>query len=94
MLSILLPRWYALNLYQLVEISKAQDVEAGDGTTSVVILAGSLLKAAEYLLEKGIHPNIISEGKNITKYRIPESFGPQFRCHKEQAFNSCRDFQN
>lgn len=44
----------------LVEISKAQDVEAGDGTTSVVILAGSLLKAAEYLLEKGIHPNIIS----------------------------------
>lgn len=46
----------------LVEISKAQDVEAGDGTTSVVILAGALLKAAESLLEKGIHPNIISEG--------------------------------
>jgi T-complex protein 1 subunit delta len=34
----------------LVEISKAQDVEAGDGTTSVVILAGALLKAAESLL--------------------------------------------
>lgn len=47
-------------IIKLVEISKAQDVEAGDGTTSVVILAGSLLKAAEYLLEKGIHPNIIS----------------------------------
>lgn len=46
----------------LVEISKAQDIEAGDGTTTVVILAGSLLKAAEFLLEKGIHPNIISEG--------------------------------
>lgn len=46
----------------LVEISKAQDIEAGDGTTTVVILAGSLLKAAESLLEKGIHPNIISEG--------------------------------
>lgn len=46
----------------LVEISKAQDIEAGDGTTTVVILAGSLLKAAEALLEKGIHPNIISEG--------------------------------
>lgn len=30
----------------LVEISKAQDVEAGDGTTSVVVLAGALLKAA------------------------------------------------
>lgn len=46
----------------LVEISKAQDVEAGDGTTSVVVLAGALLKAAESLLEKGIHPNIVSEG--------------------------------
>lgn len=46
----------------LVEISKAQDIEAGDGTTTVVILAGSFLKAAESLLEKGIHPNIISEG--------------------------------
>lgn len=45
-----------------MEISKAQDVEAGDGTTSVVVLAGALLKAAESLLDKGIHPNIISEG--------------------------------
>jgi T-complex protein 1 subunit delta len=27
----------------LVEISKAQDIEAGDGTTSVAVLAGSLL---------------------------------------------------
>jgi len=47
----------------LVEISKAQDVEAGDGTTSVVVLAGALLKAAESLLDMGIHPNIVSEGK-------------------------------
>jgi T-complex protein 1 subunit delta len=44
----------------LVEISKAQDIEAGDGTTSVVVLAGAFLKAAESLLDKGIHPNIIS----------------------------------
>jgi chaperonin GroEL (HSP60 family) len=47
----------------LVEISKAQDVEAGDGTTSVVVLAGALLKAAESLLDMGIHPNLVSEGK-------------------------------
>ena len=39
--------------YQLVELSKAQDVEAGDGTTTVVILAGSLLDAAQKLLIKG-----------------------------------------
>jgi len=45
----------------LVEISKAQDVEAGDGTTSVVVLCGALLKATENLLNKGIHPSQISE---------------------------------
>ncbi len=55
-------KWYNVVLIQLVEISKAQDVEAGDGTTSVVVLAGALLKAAESLLEKGIHPNLVSEG--------------------------------
>merc|ERR1711963_341402 len=45
----------------LVELSKAQDVEAGDGTTSVVVLCGSLLDAADRLLKKGIHPTSISE---------------------------------
>eukprot|EP00386_Alphamonas_edax_P009013 GDKI01029623.1.p2 GENE.GDKI01029623.1~~GDKI01029623.1.p2 ORF type:complete len:182 (+),score=76.21 GDKI01029623.1:42-587(+) len=45
----------------LVELSKAQDVEAGDGTTSVVVIAGALLGAAEGLLNKGIHPQVISE---------------------------------
>ncbi|KAJ3078389.1 T-complex protein 1 subunit delta [Quaeritorhiza haematococci] len=45
----------------LVDLSAAQDVEAGDGTTSVVVLCGSLLTAAEKLLEKGIHPTIIAE---------------------------------
>lgn len=39
--------------FQLVELSKAQDVEAGDGTTTVVIIAGSLLNAAQNLLVKG-----------------------------------------
>merc|ERR1711944_5182 len=46
----------------LVELSKAQDVEAGDGTTSVVVIAGSLLKACSDLLAKGIHPAAISDG--------------------------------
>lgn len=45
----------------LVELSKAQDIEAGDGTTSVVVLAGSFLDASSKLLAKGIHPTIISE---------------------------------
>merc|ERR1712086_1035064 len=46
----------------LVEISKAQDIEAGDGTTSVVVIAGALLKAAQELLNKGLHPAAISDG--------------------------------
>lgn len=45
----------------LVDLSAAQDVEAGDGTTSVVVLCGSLLAAAESLLSKGIHPTTIAE---------------------------------
>lgn len=46
----------------LIQASKAQDIEAGDGTTSVVILAGAFLEAAKILLHKGIHPSRISEG--------------------------------
>ncbi|GJQ82363.1 hypothetical protein Trydic_g432 [Trypoxylus dichotomus] len=45
----------------LVELSKAQDIEAGDGTTTVVVMAGALLQAAEKLLNRGIHPTAISE---------------------------------
>ncbi|KAA8498129.1 T-complex protein 1 subunit epsilon [Porphyridium purpureum] len=46
----------------MVELSKAQDDEIGDGTTGVVVLAGALLEKAEMLLDKGIHPSRISEG--------------------------------
>jgi len=45
----------------LVELSKAQDVEAGDGTTTVTIIAGALLEACQKLLTKGVHPTIIAE---------------------------------
>eukprot|EP00003_Mantamonas_plastica_P016476 TRINITY_DN2747_c0_g1_i3.p1 TRINITY_DN2747_c0_g1~~TRINITY_DN2747_c0_g1_i3.p1 ORF type:complete len:491 (-),score=175.93 TRINITY_DN2747_c0_g1_i3:76-1548(-) len=45
----------------LVELSASQDVEAGDGTTSVVVIAGALMGAALSLLERGIHPRIISD---------------------------------
>jgi T-complex protein 1 subunit delta len=37
----------------LIQTSKAQDIEAGDGTTSVVVIAGALLEKAENLIEKG-----------------------------------------
>ncbi|TKA51104.1 T-complex protein 1 subunit epsilon [Rhodotorula sp. CCFEE 5036] len=46
----------------LVELSKSQDDEIGDGTTGVVVLAGALLESATALLDRGIHPIKIADG--------------------------------
>jgi T-complex protein 1 subunit epsilon len=46
----------------MVELSKSQDDEIGDGTTGVVVFAGALLEQALQLLDKGIHSSRISEG--------------------------------
>lgn len=46
----------------LVQLSKSQDSEIGDGTTGVVVLAGALLEHAEQLLDRGIHPSRIIKG--------------------------------
>lgn len=46
----------------MVELSSSQDDEIGDGTTGVVVMAGSLLEQAEILLSKGIHPVRIARG--------------------------------
>ena len=55
----------------MVEISKATDNEVGDGTTSTVVLAGSLLEKAEELVDKKVHPTIIVEGfKKATQKSI------------------------
>jgi T-complex protein 1 subunit delta len=56
----------------LVEISKSQDIEAGDGTTSVVVMAGALLKACQNLLNKGIHPAAISDGLSVALLKAIE----------------------
>ena len=46
----------------MVEISKSTDTEVGDGTTSTVVLAGSLLEKAEELITKNVHPTVVVEG--------------------------------
>ncbi|KAK6638805.1 T-complex protein 1 subunit eta [Polyplax serrata] len=43
----------------LVDIAKSQDAEVGDGTTSVVLLAGEFLKQVKPFIEEGVHPRII-----------------------------------
>jgi T-complex protein 1 subunit delta len=45
----------------LVQLSRSQDIEAGDGTTGICVIAGSLLQACSELLSKGIHPTMIAE---------------------------------
>eukprot|EP00274_Cyanoptyche_gloeocystis_P007257 CAMPEP_0196667518 /NCGR_PEP_ID=MMETSP1086-20130531/65128_1 /TAXON_ID=77921 /ORGANISM="Cyanoptyche gloeocystis , Strain SAG4.97" /LENGTH=568 /DNA_ID=CAMNT_0042004857 /DNA_START=28 /DNA_END=1734 /DNA_ORIENTATION=- len=52
----------------LVEIAKSQDSEVGDGTTSVVLLAGEFLKEAKSFVEEGVHPQTI-----IKSYRVAAS---------------------
>lgn len=49
----------------LVNISKVQDDEVGDGTTSVTVLAAELLREAEKLIAQKIHPQTIVEGYRI-----------------------------
>jgi T-complex protein 1 subunit epsilon len=49
----------------MVQLSKSQDDEIGDGTTGVVVLAGALLEQAEILLDKGIHPIKIADGYDM-----------------------------
>ena len=49
----------------VVEVAKTQEDEVGDGTTTAVVLAGELLKNAEELLDKHIHPTVITKGYQI-----------------------------
>jgi thermosome len=46
----------------MVEIAKTQDDMVGDGTTTVVVMSGELLRKAEDLLEQNIHPTVIVSG--------------------------------
>jgi len=57
----------------LVEVAKTQDKEAGDGTTSSVIVAGELLNRAEELIDKNIHPTIIIEGYKLAAEKALET---------------------
>merc|ERR1719183_112617 len=45
----------------MIELARAQDEEVGDGTTSVIVLAGEMLSVAEPLLERSLHPTVITQ---------------------------------
>src|SRR3989344_5671443 len=56
----------------IVEIAKTQEDEVGDGTTTAVVIAGELLKKAEDLLEKEIHPTVIVKGYRMAAEKTLE----------------------
>ena len=56
----------------LVEIAKTQENEVGDGTTTVVVLAGELLKQAEKLIDDNVHPTVISRGYKMASDKALE----------------------
>ena len=58
----------------MVEISKATDNEVGDGTSSVVVLAGALIEKAEELIAKDVHPTIIVDGYRKSALKSIEIF--------------------
>lgn len=49
----------------VVEVAETQDSECGDGTTTAVVLVGSLMEQAEKLIDSGVHPSIIAKGYNL-----------------------------
>src|SRR2546425_11759415 len=64
----------------LVEVAKTQDDEVGDGTTTSVVLAGELLKRAEFLLDQGVHPTVINAGyKKAGERRSRPRSSPEMR---------------
>ncbi len=56
----------------MVEISKTQEKEVGDGTTSAVVLAGELLGQAEKLIELDVHPTVIIKGFRLAAEKAQE----------------------
>jgi archaeal chaperonin len=56
----------------MVDIARTQDSEVGDGTTTVVMIAGKLLENAERLLDQKIHPTVIAKGYKIAAEKCQE----------------------
>ena len=56
----------------IIEAAKTQDSEVGDGTTTVAILAGELLKKAEDLLGQGVHATVIVDGYVLAAKKASE----------------------
>jgi len=75
----------------IVEIAKTQENEVGDGTTTAVVLAGELLKNAENLLDKEIHPTIIAKGYRLASEKALEILN---KISKDVSENDVKTLKN
>lgn len=73
----------------LVNISKVQDDEVGDGTTSVCVLAAELLREGERLVNMKIHPQTIVEGYRIASKRALEALEAAAQDHASVPASLC-----
>src|SRR3990167_6106880 len=56
----------------IVEVAKTQENEVGDGTTTAVVITGELLKNAEELIDKNVHPAVIARGYRLAAEKAQE----------------------
>lgn len=92
-LSVRAPTYYLYNLL-FVDLSKVQDDEVGDGTTSVCVLAAELLREAEKLVEAKVHPQVIIEGYREAVAEARAALEASARDHSADAEAFRRDLLN
>merc|ERR1712012_894399 len=78
----------------LVEMSKVQDDEVGDGTTSVVVLASELLREAEKLIDQRIHPQNIVAGWRMATKAARDALEAQAKDHGDDDAKFREDLMN
>jgi len=75
----------------LVDISRVQDDEVGDGTTSVCVLAGELLREAEKLMMQKIHPQTIAAGWRLAVDEARKALEASARNHSDDPMRFRQD---
>lgn len=56
----------------VADVARIQEEEAGDGTTSAVVVSGELLKAAQDLLDRDLHPSSVAQGYHLAHSWVEE----------------------
>ena len=74
----------------LVMASQQQEAEMGDRTNLVLMLAGELLKKAEYLLTMGLHPSEIVQGYEMARDKAEAELESAFKRPRFRQLSQCR----